>query len=438
MDLQFVFGNPVRGKPKKVKKKSIAKAKKLKNNKTVKSEKEDVVAKKKAKKKAAKKTKKVAVKKAKATKKKSSAKKASSKKVKRTKKVRAKSKATKRKVKVVGPSLAEYDQIKGYLSEGKKKKKKTKKAKSTRRRTRRTKSKKTKSRVLRRVAHSVTGYDKKSKKKVRGSKKTYFRKSVLMKERALAASNVERANALSRKKKFRKVKKKLQKRAKGIQAKVKKAYFDRREKKADLSMLKAALKTEGYTTKEIKKLTNPFGGAMIQIQKYLGHDVKEIAGLAAGGAIYGAVNGMTAKYAKPVHDALVKVPVVGTALPSLLVGVGLMVLADRVKAAAPAAILGKGLIGASVVGMGVNASQLIPALQTLKGADFGSLQREAALMGSMGSMGSADFGHAGQMGGIDYTMNGIDVTPMHGIDYTMEGADFGVTPEGLGHAGQMG
>jgi hypothetical protein len=123
-------------------------------------------------------------------------------------------------------------------------------------------------------------------------------------------------------------------------------------------------------------------------------------------------------------------------------------------------VVGKGLVGAAVVGIGVNAAQMVPFLRPalpasrpVSGLGYEEMYGDSGepCDGQLGSD-SADFG------GIDYTMEGIDYTmegmgadeadfggidyTMEGIDYTMEGmgadeADFGVMPEGLGE-GQLG
>lgn len=201
---------------------------------------------------------------------------------------------------------------------------------------------------------------------------------------------------------------------------------------------KALAKNQGYKTSVKRKLyANPPGGAMLGkadqiVKQYTGHGLMDLGSLALGGGIYGAVNGVMSQKARPVYDALQGVPFVGPALPNLLVGV-LMAKFGRKSPLLGGLIeaTGQGMVGAAAVAIGTNVAQAVPFLTTLKGADFGSLQHEAALMGG------ADFGHAGQMGGINYSpMSGIDYT-MSGIDYTMDGSDFGVSAEGLA-GGQMG
>ena len=206
---------------------------------------------------------------------------------------------------------------------------------------------------------------------------------------------------------------------------------------------KRKLNRRGY--KSLRRKSNPLGGVMNKVEKALGHSMAEAGSLALGGALYGVVNSSTAKYLPKVHQTLARVPVVGTALPTLLVGALLNFLGERQKINA-LSVLGKGLVGASVVGAGVNASQMVPGLRpaTLKGVDY--------TMEGYGEGGEADFGAydslpdgLGEGGEADF--GGVDYT-MEGVDYTMEGygeggeADFGDDgydgePEGMGD-GQMG
>jgi hypothetical protein len=194
------------------------------------------------------------------------------------------------------------------------------------------------------------------------------------------------------------------------------------------------------TKKNYRK--NPMGGTMRNIESLLGSNMKEVGGLAAGGLLYGAVNGAVARFARPVHSQLVKIPVVGTALPTLLMGALANWLGER-QGIEALQVVGKGLVGASVVGMGVNASQMVPqlrpAVSPIAGLGYEELYGLPEGLGSDG----ADFGSdEADFGGIDYTMEGIDYTmegqmgsddaDFGGIDYTMEGL-----PEGMGE-GQMG
>lgn len=251
------------------------------------------------------------------------------------------------------------------------------------------------------------------------------------------------AKKASRKKTAKRAKKKsVSKAAKKSKKSSKKGVLFASKKSRKGSVKKAASKSR---KKKKGPNKNP-GGIMGQFEQYTGHSIEEAGSLALGGALYGAVNGLTAKYAKPVHSILAKVPVVGTALPTLVVGVLLNQLGKKQRISALQTV-GKGLIGASVVGMGVNASQMVPGLKALSGVDY--------TMEGLGEGGEADFGYAALPEGLgeggDADFGGVDYT-LEGVDYTMEGddqmgeiaydgygddADFGTIPEGMGD-GQMG
>ncbi len=180
-------------------------------------------------------------------------------------------------------------------------------------------------------------------------------------------------------------------------------------------------------------------------EQWTGHSVVEAGGLAVGGALYGAANGLLSRIpvVKTAHAALVKVPVVGSALPTLLLGAILHKVGSKqgIKALE---VVGKGLVGASVVGMGVNASQMVPFLRPapVSGVDY-----TVSGLGEDADFGEIPFDGDAQMGEIPSGLSGVDYT-MSGVDYTMSGfgegeadfgdeADFGEVPAGLG-AGQMG
>jgi hypothetical protein len=180
-------------------------------------------------------------------------------------------------------------------------------------------------------------------------------------------------------------------------------------------------------------------------KSWTGHEVAEAGALALGGGLYGAANGLMGRVPglKMVQAQLVKVPVVGTALPTLLLGALLHKLGERQRIGA-LQVVGKGLIGASVVGMGVNASQMVPGLSSpgiptitkpmLSGVDYTRLGGvDFTALGA--DVSPADFGH-GQLGEIAYG----EIPAGLGAD--VSAADFGEIaygeiPEGLGE-GQMG
>lgn len=196
------------------------------------------------------------------------------------------------------------------------------------------------------------------------------------------------------------------------------------------------------TVRRAKFRRNPFGGDMIQ--SYLAHSAGEAGGLLLGGALYGTVGSLLGKIpviGPQLVSSLRKVPVVGPSLPTLLAGVLLVKLGERQRIDA-LRMVGKGLIGATVVGIGVNASTMIPGLGAsgapkLAGVDYTSL--DGVDFTSLGSdVDAADFGslgHDAQMGEQAY---GELPEGLSGVDFTMgDGADFGELPAGLGE-GQMG
>jgi hypothetical protein len=162
---------------------------------------------------------------------------------------------------------------------------------------------------------------------------------------------------------------------------------------------------------------NPIGGAMSQLEKFTGMSMPEAGGLLVGGLAYGAVNSLLSRIpvVKTVHAQLLKVPVVGSALPTLLAGALLNWAGDKYKMKA-ASMLGKGLVGAAVVGMGVNASQLVPGLKGMSGVDLTMGEGQLGLNeADFGEDNPADFGELIEyndqaLSGVDYTMNGVDLT----------------------------
>ena len=193
-------------------------------------------------------------------------------------------------------------------------------------------------------------------------------------------------------------------------------------KKASMGSKKYSIKRTNPKRHRKHKKSNPIGGAMIKIEKFTGQSVSEMGALALGGALYGLVNSSMAKYLAPVQKILVSVPVVGTALPTLVIGALLNFFGEKQKIKA-LSIIGKGLVGSSVVAMGVNASQMIPGLKvtstaattTVKGPDFGEVSYYP-------NMGEAQLGAEADFGSVDYynNMNGIP-SGMDGVPTLGEG-----------------
>ena len=162
-----------------------------------------------------------------------------------------------------------------------------------------------------------------------------------------------------------------------------------------------------------------------------GYSMQEVGALGVGGAFYGAVNAFLPRLplVGQLQAALMRVPVVGTALTPFLFGATLNVIANKfnVPFKQQVKLLGDGLVGAAVVGMGVNASQFVPFLSpapAMSGVDY--------------TPGPGLFGGTPDFGGVDYTpdLAGVDFTPGAAYQseyYQTEGAhaDFGGVPEGL-------
>lgn len=399
MQLQFVYGNPIKKKKKlKTKKESKAVAKK-RRKKVTKSSKV--------------KTKKVV------------------RKAKGRKKVRRKAKAKKVAKKV----------------SAKKKQAKVSKSGAKRIVARRKKKKKKNPENVNVVARKVVGKDKKGKNKYAKVKSirvgTRATLGEVYQDLSLGHLAKERYGRLTAKKKKSKYGKKIKSMAEKKLAKAKKAKAKRSLITTQKAGLRADLKSRRFhpVTKTKTYKRNPYGGTMNKIESLLGSSMKEVGGLAAGGMLYGAVNSAAARFAKPIHTQLAKIPVVGTALPTLLIGALANYLGERQNIDA-LKVVGKGLVGASVVGMGVNASQMVPGLKPAALSGMG-YEEMYGLPEGMGD--DADFGSDGaDFGGIDYTMEGIDYTmegqmgyddaDFGGVDYTEE---MDGLPEGMGE-GQMG
>ena len=273
-------------------------------------------------------------------------------------------------------------------------------------------------------------------KKKKGAKKKYTKKSSKKK------TSKKRSNPVA-KSKHKKAKKKS---ARKLIGKMRLATAARKAtpKHPFVAFLKGKKKKRArVTVRRAKFRRNPFGGDMIQ--SYLAHSAGEAGGLLLGGALYGTVGSLLGKIpviGPQLVSTLRKVPVVGPSLPTLLAGVLLVKLGERQRIDA-LRMVGKGLIGATVVGIGVNASQLIPGLGAsgapkLAGVDYTSLDGVDYTSLGADDVDGADFGslgHDAQMGEQAY---GELPEGLSGVDYTMgDGADFGELPAGLGE-GQMG
>lgn len=257
---------------------------------------------------------------------------------------------------------------------------------------------------------------KKSRKKAKSTKRRTKAQRAATKK-MLAANKARRAGKPTKKKsrkKSRKSTRRTKRRsAKRSAAKRTKVKSVRRRKHAHTHTFKIKQKRgRARLTGTIKYRLNPFGGSMDkQVQDWTGHSLKEISGLAAGGAVYGALNSLVNKYAKPVADITNSVPVVGSSILPILLGALIHKYGNKVPFAKE---LGEGIVGASVVGLGVSLSSVIPGL-AMAGIDY-----------------------TPNMSGVRYTpgLSGVNYTPNMGIMPQLAGrADFGRSADYGGGAG---
>ena len=192
------------------------------------------------------------------------------------------------------------------------------------------------------------------------------------------------------------------------------------------------------------KRRNPVLGQNIFSQfKALGPMAGQMSALMFGGAFYGYSNQLMSKYARPVYDAFQAVPVVGPTLPNLLLGIGMTMASKKVKQKMASEVLmtiGQGMIGSAAVGIGVNASQYVPFLSGggMSGVQYTPMGNVSFIPGGgrsvAGSSSSGDFAAIPSgLGNVDFTpeMGSVDFTPEMG-EYKQSASDYGFeTPEGM-------
>lgn len=205
-----------------------------------------------------------------------------------------------------------------------------------------------------------------------------------------------------------------------VQANPKKSHKRRKPAHFSFSKKRKSLTVTSGKSK-FKLFKNP-GGAMKEYAKIaFQHDLKEVGELVVGGGLYKTTNLLMAKYGKVVYDPLLKVPVLGEALPSLLFGALLNTaghfLASKSAAAGNALkFVGTGLVSASAVTMGAAAAAQINKSTGLLNGLEGDFQ---------GLLEGGDF--SGDFQGLlegdgDYEMSGL----LEGSDFGDDlGADFG-------------
>ena len=192
---------------------------------------------------------------------------------------------------------------------------------------------------------------------------------------------------------------------------------------------------------------NPNIKAMVE--QYSGFKAEELGSLLVGGAVYGTVDGLAAKYAPGIYAMAAKVPVVGTTVVPAAIGVALNIAGKKLKVNA-LSLLGEGILGAAVVAMGIQASQYIPGIAPsaatagMRGVDF--TPGRGVLMGGYArdgaDFGNVDFtpgpgvlmGSSPQMGELVQNL-GMNAQMGDTSILSRDGADFGLVPEGLGGLG---
>jgi len=170
------------------------------------------------------------------------------------------------------------------------------------------------------------------------------------------------------------------------------------------------------------------------LEQYSGFKVEELGSLLVGGAVYGTVEGLAARYAPGIYAMAAKVPVIGTTIVPAAIGVALNYAGKQFKVNA-LSLLGEGILGAAVVAMGIQASQFLPGIAPapVSGVDF--TPGRGVLMGGYARDG-ADFGNVDFTPGPGVLMGqpqlGMQAQMGDTASWSRDGADFGLVPEGLG------
>lgn len=302
-----------------------------------------------------------------------------------------------------------------------------------------------------------------TKKKIR--KENAKARKELAKWRKAIASEKKITNLEMRE--FKDTLSKLKKMAKDGRSNVKKVSKDwdykykrianpsRRKRKANaMAKKRKSKKSKRKSNPERRKNTVLGQQFFNQYAGKIGPIAGELGALGIGGLFYGSFNKVMAVYVPGVHRALNSIPVFGPVAPNLLLGIGLTVLSQRAQNRMIKNVgmtMGQGLIGSAVVGMGVNASQFLPApINPSVPAGGGTTMPLAGINYSPGKHGQIPGSQKVDFGAVDYTpMSGVDYTPeMGSVDFTPEmgtfnteadfgeyqqsAADFGEIPQGLG------
>jgi hypothetical protein len=301
------------------------------------------------------------------------------------------------------------------------KKGKKKVAKKKRKATKKRGRKKT---VRRKVGRKKKVVKRKARKKASSKRKSVKRRRYTGKRKAARSKTSSK-----RRKSVAKRRRKKVGRRKARKSKAKYKIAKSRKKGGAKRLYKLNRKTRTF------RRANPAIGSVIR--NWTGLTMQDAGVLAVGGALYGAVDGAMARYAAPVYNQLVKVPVVGRSMPVLVAGIAALWAAKQFRINA-LRMLGDGIISASVVSMGVDAAQLIPGLG-MSGLGYATPQLGNTV--SNYTSGNQTMGRHMPYGKPDF--GGVDYTPgMSGVDFTMGGdaqsglgyatPQLGVVPEGLG------
>ena len=277
---------------------------------------------------------------------------------------------------------------------------------------------------------------KKKATKKKATKKKTTKKNVVRKKIVKRKKKIIRRVTISRPKRVsKKVRKKARKKI-SIMKSVGKALRKKR------GVAKGKKRT--YYARNPKNIFNKFGGNM-KLKGLIKYDMPELGGLALGGALHGSASNVLGKIpfiGQYINAAFAKIPFLAPLSPiALVILVGLGNKFARKGKSLPNALelAMKGLVGASVVGLGATvgqyASSSVPALSFMQGEhnqlggkfahDYPGLNGEYEQLGYDES---------------DYTVGGV--VPMSfdsAIPETESGEDFGIEYENFdGNYEQMG
>ena len=223
-----------------------------------------------------------------------------------------------------------------------------------------------KKKAAKKVAKKVAKKARRKNKKKVVKKSNPVTKIRTKKARKKSARKAARTRAKNKAKKVL-ARKKAAKKAVRTRKRLKKAGYKKVDKKK-LKALKKKLKDKRFKTKgnpykktKHKRKSNPFGGAMKKFKEVTKHEIKEAGGLFAGGALikvydYHLKQRFLAPMLQPIMSKLGAAAPAADAiidvLASVLIGQGLSFVGKKAKIDA-LDLVGKGLIGASVVQLGI-------------------------------------------------------------------------------------